>query len=78
VVESIHSVTARPASRGPNQGCCPATARFPLGGTTRSSSTASGGPTSSAAAGTTAAVAAGVGLVQSVRTDQFDALVSCA
>jgi hypothetical protein len=41
-VVSIHKVTVCPARAELSQNCCPPTHRFPLGGTTRSTSTASG------------------------------------
>jgi hypothetical protein len=42
LVVSIHKVTVCPAQAELSQNCCPPTHRFPLGGTTRSTSTASG------------------------------------
>src|SRR5262249_59501149 len=50
VVVSIHKVTVCPARAVPSQNCCGPTVMFPLGGTTRSTSTASGQLTGSAAA----------------------------
>lgn len=39
---SAQNVTVTPERAGPSQNCLPATCRFPLGGTTRSNSTAPG------------------------------------
>ena len=61
VVASIQRVTFCPARAVPSQNCCGPTVMFPLDGTTRSTSTASGQLTGSGAAA--ASSAAGAGLV---------------
>ena len=58
VVASIQRVTFRPARAGLSQNCCGPTVMFPLGGTVRSTSTASGQLTVS---GSTAGVSRGPG-----------------
>jgi hypothetical protein len=66
VAVSIHKVTFCPARAVPGQNCCGPTVMFPDGGTTRSTSTASGQLAGSAAA--TALSGAGGGLVSSSRS----------
>src|SRR5204863_5840374 len=59
VAVSIHRVTFCPARAGLSQNCCPPTHKFPDGGTTRPTSTASGQLAGSAAVAVPAGAAGG-------------------